>query len=749
MKLKPSFEQNNVPIAISCSNKYAPYVSVMLQSIIENASSERNYDIIILNKDYTETNKEILENQCNLENFSIRFLDVNEYISGKNFYTKGLSVEAYFRMFLIDIMKEYDKILYFDVDIISLCDVGELYDIDVGDNYFAATIDINIVASYISENHWKPYIDNILCLKDPQRYFQSGVMVLNLKELRKDFSLFDITKICTAREWRLFDQDILNSICQDKIYVMDMHYNVINGMEGRLENIIRYAPKDLCEQWFQARKEPKIIHYVGKKKPWLSFETEFAHFFWEYAKRSKFYHTLIVGRVNVIEMASFEKKLNKVNKDLSDIQNQLNQQKAALSAQSKPTTNTIGDANNPTPKPASTPTVDNDAKSPAPKSMDKIKLLYLPNQKPANAVLIRCQSVYQLFNAINLAKNVLADREIDIVFTATTDFSEYITPLKNSHLFRNVFLSEDTSDTYIKWRGLDEKQITDIFTHPEKYVFKLNNEPAYSDYFISVADEYNKIFYYYMISCGYYPNIHFYEDGMNSYILDNKANCAKDFIKHELYGKYSFPLNIKSQYTYEPQVVINKEESINYLRLPRIQVNNKQIKKLYNSVFPSEPIPKEKYIFLEEAFYCDGIASTDVELVEELAQMVGKENIIVKLHPRNDYDRFTPRGFKVMKKNKAPWEMTLLNADLSSKVFVTVSSTSALTSGIVFEKPFTSIFLFKIMTLGKNIQVRNNDFLDFYKLLEHSIKNKASQIFTPTNAKEFKEEIFYIEGGIE
>lgn len=736
MKLKPFSEENNVPIAISCSNKYVPYISVMLQSIIENSSTERNYDIIILNKDYTDANKEILENQCKKSNFSIRFFDVNEYIAGKNFYTKSLSVEAYFRMFLIDIMKGYDKTLYLDVDVIALCDVGELYDIDIGDNYFSAAIDINIVASYISENHWKPYIDNVLCLKNPERYFQSGVMILNLKELRKDFSLSYITDICTAKEWRLFDQDILNSICQDKIYVMDMQYNVINGMEGRLENIIRFAPEELQRQWLEARNNPKIIHYVGKKKPWVSFEAESAHYFWDYAKRSEFYHRLIVGRVSKIELADFEKKIGEMNRKLSEIQNQIKQAKtiAAPSAQSKPA--------------VSKPVVSNNVTT-SQKPKTEIKLLNLPVPKPSDAVLIRCQSVYQLFNAINLTKNVLIGREVDIVLTSTTDFSEYIAPLKNSHLFREVFLSDDNPETYIQWRSLDEKQRNDISVHPDKYVFKLGKEPAYSDYFIAVADEYNKIFYYYMINCGYYPNIHFYEDGMNSYILNNKANCNKDFIKHEIYGKYSFPLNIKDQFTYEPHVVINKEKTISYLRIPRLQINNKKVKRLYNSIFPSEKIPKEKYIFLEEAFYCDGISSTDVELAEELAEMVGKENIVVKLHPRNDYDRFTPRGFKVMKKNKIPWEMVLLNNDFSSKVFVTVSSTSALTSGIVFEKPFTALFLFKIMSLGKNIHVRNNDFLDFYKLLEHSINSNSIQIFTPNNTKEFKEEIFYLEGGIE
>lgn len=725
MKLNPAFPDKNIPIAISCSNKYVPYVSVMLQSVIENSSDDRNYDIIILNKDFEENNKNILKKQCNRPNFSIRFFDVNEYIAGRDFYTKNLSIEAYFRMFLIDIMQSYDKTLYFDVDISVQCDVAELFDIDIKDNYVAAAVDVNIVGSYISGNHWKPYIDDVLCLKNPEGYIQSGVMVINLKEMRKSFSLKFITEICVAKEWRLFDQDILNSICQDRIYYLDMKYNTINGQEGRMENIEKWTPSYLKKEWYEARKAPKIIHYVGKKKPWLSFNAEYADYFWEYAKRSMFYHNLIVSRVNQIEMLqtnekiyALEKKINSLTAAIESIKNNTANAPAKIAASAAK------------PQVVSKPAV------------------VLPEKRKGDAVLFRCQSVYQLFNAVNITLTSLSKRKVDIMLTATTDFSEYYEPLKKSGLFRRVLTSEDNPSTYIDWRSFDKKTQEDLSRNPEKYIFPLENEPDYSDYYIAVADEYNKLFYYYLLKSGCYVDIHMYEDGMNSYILKHTETCMYDFIDHDIYQKNSFALKICETLTYEPDVAINHSSSYKANRIPKIESNNKT-KHIFNSIFPHESLPSEKYIFMEEAFYCDGIASTDVELVEHLAELVGKENIIIKLHPRNGYDRFSGRGFKVMQMSRVPWEMTLLNDNFDDKVFVTVSSTSALTAGLVFGKKFTAINLFKVMVLGKNIHVQNAHFLDFYEMLQQHLNKDSLQMFTPLSMDELDEEIFFIEGGLE
>lgn len=51
--LNPIFKEG-VPIVLSANNKFAPYLDVMIQSIIANASPTRQYDIIVLFNDISE-----------------------------------------------------------------------------------------------------------------------------------------------------------------------------------------------------------------------------------------------------------------------------------------------------------------------------------------------------------------------------------------------------------------------------------------------------------------------------------------------------------------------------------------------------------------------------------------------------------------------------------------------------------------------------------------------------------------------
>lgn len=45
--LKPAFIDNYTAIAMSSSDEYLPYLSVCLQSLVDNASDKHNYDIVI------------------------------------------------------------------------------------------------------------------------------------------------------------------------------------------------------------------------------------------------------------------------------------------------------------------------------------------------------------------------------------------------------------------------------------------------------------------------------------------------------------------------------------------------------------------------------------------------------------------------------------------------------------------------------------------------------------------------------
>ena len=101
--LKPAFDNNNIALAMSSSNEYAPYVSVLIQSIIDNAKSSNNYDILVLNKDISDNNKKLISEHMNAGNISVRFVDTNKYLNGRTLHTQGLAIETYFRFFLLDI----------------------------------------------------------------------------------------------------------------------------------------------------------------------------------------------------------------------------------------------------------------------------------------------------------------------------------------------------------------------------------------------------------------------------------------------------------------------------------------------------------------------------------------------------------------------------------------------------------------------------------------------------------------------
>lgn len=73
-----------------------------------------------------------------------------------------------------------------------------------------------------------------------------------------------------------------------------MSWNMMVDYAGiRKEQIITKAPAWLNEMYLEARKHPKIIHYAGSEKPWNHPEMDFGSVFWQYARRTPYYETLL------------------------------------------------------------------------------------------------------------------------------------------------------------------------------------------------------------------------------------------------------------------------------------------------------------------------------------------------------------------------------------------------------------------------------------------------------------------------
>ena len=120
----------------------------------------------------------------------------------------------------------HDKILYLDVDTIVNDNIDAIWDIDLGDNYFAA----------VKEIHKST---------DKYKYFNAGVMLMNLKALRDSGIASMMINVLNVRKFDFCDQDCLNLFCEGKILEIPSYYNV--------------------NPYTEATKDKKIIHFAGDK----------------------------------------------------------------------------------------------------------------------------------------------------------------------------------------------------------------------------------------------------------------------------------------------------------------------------------------------------------------------------------------------------------------------------------------------------------------------------------------------------
>ena len=118
--LKPAFgDHEDVVVFFSANARFVPVMSCVLQSLCENASANRRYDIIILGNDISQEAQEILRSQVAVDNIALQFYDFTPFMGR----FEGLRqfghfrIETYFRLLIPELAPWCKKALYLDADI--------------------------------------------------------------------------------------------------------------------------------------------------------------------------------------------------------------------------------------------------------------------------------------------------------------------------------------------------------------------------------------------------------------------------------------------------------------------------------------------------------------------------------------------------------------------------------------------------------------------------------------------------------
>lgn len=269
-----------IPVFFSVDDNYVAYLAVALTSMMENASKDYEYNIIIMHQELSEENK-LRIRDMEQAGFSFEFVPMEERLKGvtdklsNKLRCDYFTMTIYFRLFIPDMFPEYDKCVYIDSDVVVPGDISALYNTNLEGNLMGACIDLSIqnVAPLTK------YIDEAVGV-DHTEYINSGVLLLNAKAMRE--ASLGKRFLELLAKWHFDsiapDQDYLNAMCFGKIKFLDNSWDVM--------------PQD-TEHSYDA---PQLIHYNLFAKPWCYANVPYEEYFWDYARKSNFYEELLAYR---------------------------------------------------------------------------------------------------------------------------------------------------------------------------------------------------------------------------------------------------------------------------------------------------------------------------------------------------------------------------------------------------------------------------------------------------------------------
>lgn len=268
-------EKRVIPIFFTVDDTYIPFLSVTLQSIVEKSSDDYHYEIKILYAKLSNESKEKIS-KYEKNNITIEYVDVSEYfekVKDKLYTRDYFSMTTYFRLFIASLYTQYNKAIYLDSDIVVLRDIAELYNIDIGENLVGAVPDDIIQKNEV----FQEYVEKVVGVSSYKNYFNAGVLVMNLEELRNyHFEEKFVYLLGTVKYAAIQDQDYLNRICKGRVKLIDFGWNI---MPSASSNEIQ-------------EESIKLIHYNYQYKPWHYDNILYGKYFWDYASRTEYYDEL-------------------------------------------------------------------------------------------------------------------------------------------------------------------------------------------------------------------------------------------------------------------------------------------------------------------------------------------------------------------------------------------------------------------------------------------------------------------------
>jgi len=269
-----------IPILFAFDKRFELPAGVCLTSLLENADPDTFYDIFILHgsdSDFSASKLNRIKEVYN--NCQITFKDVSGAFSGA-YQVRGITEATYYRLIAPEMIPQYDKILYSDVDVIFREDLSSYYNLDMGENYYAAVDNCSALRPDVQD-----YISS-LGLDFNDGYFYAGNLVINSRKIRED-NLVAKFKELGLKQYQQQDMDIFNIACNKRILALGPSFCLTVQLYDLIVNRRSEMLQLFSEKEIEHALVAGIVHYNGTK-PWNSICLNM-DIWWSYYRKSIYF----------------------------------------------------------------------------------------------------------------------------------------------------------------------------------------------------------------------------------------------------------------------------------------------------------------------------------------------------------------------------------------------------------------------------------------------------------------------------
>lgn len=314
-------------------------------------------------------------------------------------------------------------------------------------------------------------------------------------------------------------------------------------------------------------------------------------------------------------------------------------------------------------------------------------------------ILFAANTYFQLLVALHLMRSEFRGSVADVILTDHSADSEAVARrLEETGVFRSVFFVRDADGDgasfsakcarYLRSRLFPRSALRGLAPLAEDYDLFLFNNPSLLSHLIALR-------YRRQADC------YRFEEGFGTYtrpFLEKKALRA--MLIRLAFG--DLQRNLKGLYLFHPELYA-QSAPCPILPMAAFPAGDAAWRELLNGIFDYRPDPlltSASYIFMEESFRAEGLDVGDVELVRKLAELLGREKLVVKRHPRSPGNPFAGCGAAVSSAGSVPWEVIQMNLDCRDKTLLTVTSGSVLAGALYLEQPVQVRMLFRCLPGG-------------------------------------------------